>query len=375
MSGMLLSAAVLVATLAADLPTGVVMDQVVCAADASQSYALYLPSHYTPARAWPVIVAFDPGGRGRTPVERFQAAAEQYGFVIAGSNNSRNGPSDLSRIVPALLTDVSTRVHVDEMRVYTQGMSGGARVAMEVALASPKIAGVIASSAGFPDGQARKTAPFPIFATAGTEDFNHLEMRTLDRTLTSPHRLVIFEGGHQLLSSDLAVQAVEWMEIQAMRKGLKPRDEAEIDRIFAKRQAAAASARSSLDADIELHAITDDFVGLRDVTSFAARAATLDKQKDVRDALAKGRDEDARELEILTEVKTNEAQLDSPVDRIAALDQLKERWKTLAAQANKASDTPERRMARRLLAALGASVTSGDSDYLKVVGQYRRSGR
>jgi poly(3-hydroxybutyrate) depolymerase len=372
MSVMLLSVAVLTTALAADLPAGVVIGEVACAADASQSYSLYLPSGYTPSRAWPLIVAFDPGGRGRTPVERFQAAAERYGFVVAGSNNSRNGPSDLSHIVPALLTDVTTRVHVDEARVYTQGMSGGARVAMEVALASPKIAGVIASSAGFPDGQARKSAPFPIFATAGTEDFNHLEMRTLDRALTSPHRLVIFEGGHQLLSSDLAVQAVEWMEIQAMRKGLKPRDEAEIDKIFAKRQAAARSAATNADAYVELRAIVADFDGLRDTSALAARAATLEKQKDVRDALARDRDEDARELQILVDVKTAEAQLESPVDRINALDLLTERWKTLAAQASRTTDSSERRMARRLLSALSAGVTSGDADYLKVVQQYRR---
>jgi len=41
-------------------------------------------------------------------------------------------------------------------------------------------------------------------------------MRLLDRTLTTPHRVAIFEGGHTWLSSDLAVKALEWMEIQAM---------------------------------------------------------------------------------------------------------------------------------------------------------------
>src|SRR5438093_557929 len=83
----------------------------------------------------------------------------------------------------------------------------GARVALGAALGSPQqIAGVIASSAGYPDGQFRKTLPFPIFATAGTEDFNHLEMRRLDAALTTPHHLAIFEGGHTWLSPDLAVE-------------------------------------------------------------------------------------------------------------------------------------------------------------------------
>ena len=75
----------------AELPTGRVIPSVTCVQDATESYALYLPAAYTPDRAWPVIFAFDPGGRGQNRVDRYQAAAEQYGFIVAGSNNSRNG--------------------------------------------------------------------------------------------------------------------------------------------------------------------------------------------------------------------------------------------------------------------------------------------
>jgi hypothetical protein len=57
-------------------------------------------------------------------------------------------------------------------------------------------------------------------------------MRQLDRELKSAHHLEIFEGGHVWLSSDLAMMAVEWMEIQVMKSGLVPRDAAVIDRIF-----------------------------------------------------------------------------------------------------------------------------------------------
>ena len=39
-----------------------------------------------------MILAFDAGDVGGGGVERYQAAAEQYGYIVAGSNNSRNGP-------------------------------------------------------------------------------------------------------------------------------------------------------------------------------------------------------------------------------------------------------------------------------------------
>ncbi len=96
---------------------------------------------------------------------------------------------------------------------------------MRVAESSGKIAGVIACSAGFPDGHARKSAPFPIYATVGTEDFNYLEMRELDRTLTTPHRLVIFEGTHDWLPARLGDDALAWLEFQTVNSGSRPRDE------------------------------------------------------------------------------------------------------------------------------------------------------
>src|SRR3954462_14661605 len=75
-----------------EIPQGKVMERVTCRGNERQSYALYLPSNYSADRAWPIVYCLDPGARGRVPVERFAAAAEKYGYVVAGSNNSRNGP-------------------------------------------------------------------------------------------------------------------------------------------------------------------------------------------------------------------------------------------------------------------------------------------
>src|SRR5450432_626781 len=80
------------ASRAADLSQGQIVDSVECALDNTQHYVLYLPSNYTPARQWSVILAFDAGARGRMPVERYRQAAEKYGYIVAGSLNSRNGP-------------------------------------------------------------------------------------------------------------------------------------------------------------------------------------------------------------------------------------------------------------------------------------------
>jgi len=281
---------------AADLPRGRVIDGIQCADDPSQSYALYAPSAYTADREWPVIFAFDPGGRGLNPVEHYQAAAEKYGYIVAGSNNSRNGDWKVSMAaVSAITRDVSARFNISAKREYVAGMSGGARVAMGVALSSPQVAGVFASSAGYPDGHSRTELSFPVFETAGTEDFNRLEMREMDRALKSPHRLAIFEGGHVWLPPAVAMQAVEWMEIQAMKSGRKPKDQAEIDAIFASRVAAADTTHDDAASLAAAGGIVDDFAGLEDVSRFTARAAQLRNSSVVREDLKREADLYARE--------------------------------------------------------------------------------
>jgi dienelactone hydrolase len=217
-----------------------------------------------------VLFALDPGARGKIPVERFQAAAEKYGYIVAGSNNSRNGPMGPSlAAVQAMIADTGERFPIDAKRIYFTGFSGGARVAMQVALGSGnQVAGVIAASAGFPGGQPRKSVPFAIFGSAGTEDFNYLEMRQLDQTVTSPHRVAIFDGGHAWLPAEMATEAIEWMEVQAMKSGRRARDEAFLDAIFTHRKKNAEAQTDDAETCRDLEALAADFTGLRDVTTF-----------------------------------------------------------------------------------------------------------
>src|SRR5580704_10769844 len=128
-----LMVAFLAAAPESDLPPGKIVTHVLCADDAAQSYALYLPSNYASDRSWPVIYAFDPAGRGQNPVERYRAAAEKYGYIVAGSNNSRNGSWAVSQAaLTAMTRDVAARFRIDDRRTYVAGMSGGSRVALAV---------------------------------------------------------------------------------------------------------------------------------------------------------------------------------------------------------------------------------------------------
>jgi predicted esterase len=363
---------------AQDLPRGQLIDDVTCLADPAQSYALYVPSNYSPDRPWSLLIAFHPGARGRAMVEKYQAAAERYGYIVAGSNNSRNGPLAVAAAsVRAMSADLSRRFLIDANRVYLTGLSGGARVAMEMAIEKRNhIAGVIASSAGFPDGQPRSSVPFAVFGTAGTEDFNHIEMRMLDRKLTSPHRLAIFDGGHTLPPDAVALEAIEWMELQAMTSGRRTRDEALIDRLLDARQRAVAGSTDAVTMSHLLDALVEDFRGLRDVSAEASRAKSLVKQPDVKKALAREREDDDAEARLLAEIGELEAGLRDNDRRAQSLLRLRDRFSRLSTSATATADSPERRQARRVLREIsaGAAERVQDAEYLKLIQQYRWQG-
>ncbi|HKY06360.1 MAG TPA: hypothetical protein VJQ56_15800, partial [Blastocatellia bacterium] len=229
--------------------TGRVVDKVECKADAGQSYALYVPSNYTPEKRWPVLYCFDPLARGRVPVEQFREAAEKYGYILAGSNNSQNGPNQNPvGAFTAMWKDTHARFAIDDKRVYATGFSGGARVATRLAiLCKGCIAGVIACGAGFPPdlqpGQATAGARFVYYATVGIDDYNFPELKNLDETLDAlsiPHLVKAFTGAHQWPPASACIEAIEWMEIEAIKANRRGRDETLIAALFDKRMARAA---------------------------------------------------------------------------------------------------------------------------------------
>jgi len=346
--GCLLFAALTLAGFAESGPLGMITDRVVCAADPTQAYALYVPSQYAPGRRWPVIFCFDPGARGRMPVERLQAAAEKYGYIVAGSLNSRNGAwADNAAAISAMVRDVETHYAVDAKQVYTAGLSGGARVATAVALTG-MAQGVLACSAGFPDSQnVPGKVPFAFFGTAGTEDFNNAELHRLDGELADRHaihRIVIFPGGHEWAPVPLLTAGVEWLELQAMRAGARPKDEAFIAALFAARQAELPAALV-LDRWRALQSLVADFGGLADIGALAQEAKDLGGSRPVKDALKAERaiaDEEARWTNRLIDVAT--------YGKTAKQNLATE----LRGLADAAEDSPTRAMARRVIANYGA---------------------
>jgi hypothetical protein len=241
-----------------------------------------------------------------------------------------------------MVNDLSARYDLDPRRVYAAGLSGGARAASQMAT-SGFARGLIACSAGFPNSETPAKVGFAFFGTMGVDDFNFSELRRLDRDLeakNTSHRIVVFEGGHEWAPESLMIEALGWLELQAMRDGLRPKDEALIKEIWAARVAALPK-QPAVEAYNAAKSLAADFKGLANTAEYEAKARDLAASREVKDALKAEAALD-RKVDMLFD-ELGELVANGTPDFIAR------KAKDVRTRADAAEDTPERRIARRAI--------------------------
>jgi tetratricopeptide (TPR) repeat protein len=106
-------------------------------------------------------------------------------------------------------------------------------------------------------------------------------MRSIANTLEGtsvPFKIEVFDGSHQWPPASLCTEAIEWMEIRAMKDGKKEKDTALIDALYAKSVDKAKNLESGgdlLDARDEYRSIQRDFEGLHDTTAVTQKLNEL----------------------------------------------------------------------------------------------------
>lgn len=349
------------------IPRGQIIEKVEALNDSSQSYALYLPSNYTSNRKWPVLYAFDPGARGRVPVERFKSAAEKYGWIVLGSNNSRNGPWDLAvNAWNAMQKDSHQRFAIDDERMYATGFSGGARAAVRIGAVCNCLSGVIASGAGFPSDLVPSQAMrFAFFGTVGADDFNYPEVRTLDQPLTKAgitHRIQTFDGTHDWPPVSMATAAAQWMELQALKAGKRPRDDAFINAVWEDRLNQAKAHEESkkyLEAHEMYLDLAQNFKGLRDVAQVETKVSQSRDSPELKAAIREEQKQIRKQRELesqlgsLIAARESQAGSEQTVNRseegFDSRNRLQALLNELRSQSKAGEDSTQRKVARRVL--------------------------
>jgi tetratricopeptide (TPR) repeat protein len=349
------------------LPRGEVLERIATSKDPALTYALYIPTGYRPERRAPILYAFDSRGSAKELTDRLRAGAERYGWIVASPYGSSSGIAmeDNFKIMSGLWADTHARLAVDDRRVYAFGFSGLTRFACMLSLTAPEsLAGVIAASGGFPLGHppARDT-PFPLFATVGDKDFNYYELLDLDGKMAAlgiPHRIEVFPGAHEWPPEALAITALGWMELQAMKRGTREKSPALIAALWDEGLARARSLETEgkpVEAVRAYKALTADFAGLRDaqdLESVVQRRAALEASEVFQRERLVREERDRRDREYLERVPkilaaaSPDVRPDNPLGQTLAdltIPDLKRR-------AASATDPEDRLSAERLLSAV-----------------------
>ena len=276
------------------LAKGKITDSVICQYLNNQSYALYLPSYYTADKKFPCIYFFDAHARGLLPVRLCKVFAEKYGFVVIGSNVSKNGMQwpETEDIVKSLMNDSRARISIDPQRIYTSGFSGGARVASTVAIQDGGIAGVISCAAGFPRVQQAFQNKFDYFGLVGVYDFNLSEVADLDVALQQngfTHQLLTFEGKHEWPQAAEMQTAFLWLQVNAMKENLQPKNDTIINGFkndYDKRITAAKSSGELLKEHDLLEGLVRTLSGLQDISSYKKQSDDLANSSAYKNAIS-----------------------------------------------------------------------------------------
>lgn len=265
-------------------PTGQLIENVHSESAGGQRFAIYLPRGFDPATPTPVLYLMDPRGRARVPARLFQDAAERYGYILVSSHNTTSdGPMEPNlHAMQAMWDDSHAWFTIDSRRTYVAGFSGTARTASLMAQNRPAFTGIIGVGAGFHlTVKPSADMPFLYYGTFGATDYNFHELQVLEQTLTDldvPHRMSIFPGPHAWMPADIALRAVEWMELRAMQAGARTVDPARLQEWWARDQQSARDKLQegrALEAAWRFAAIARDYEGLRDVAAVKQTAQAI----------------------------------------------------------------------------------------------------
>lgn len=131
-------------------------------APAQQHFALYVPTLPAPATGYALLVFVPPWEDARIPAEWIPVLDRNHVILVtaAGSGNAANVLDRRDPLALLAAFNVMRRYHVDPARIYVGGFSGGARVALRLALAYPDLfRGALLDAGSDPIGTAQVPLP------------------------------------------------------------------------------------------------------------------------------------------------------------------------------------------------------------------------
>ena len=273
------------------LVKGAITDDVVVNDSLSETFAIYLPTNFDIAKAWPVVFVFDMEGKSKQAISMLKDAADQEGYVLAGSNNVSDTLSLSQNVLISnrMFNAVISMIAVKKGRSYTAGFSGGARFASILPTFIKEVSGVISCGASIGNIEILNSKnPFYFIGIVGREDYNYRAMledqKILDK-LKFPNQLLVFEGGHDRPSKEELANAMRILTIEAIAKGVEPKSDSLVTSSY-NQFLAEANAMFTLDkpilSDYKLSTINRVFNPLLELDSLKSTTKSLKRSNSFR---------------------------------------------------------------------------------------------
>ena len=211
------------------LNPGDLIQRINCIGNENLNFAVYIPKGYNADIKMPALFLFDPHADGLLPLKMYRDLADEYNYILIGSNDSKNGNSRdrTSEILNSILKSAYQLLPIDSERIYAGGFSGGARVASMLAFSSAKVQGLITCGAGFPQDVWMKIPPSCIVGIAGDGDMNLNELTSLkveNPDLKNRYQVIRFDGKHEWPPMAIFEQAFLALEASAIHDSVIAKD-------------------------------------------------------------------------------------------------------------------------------------------------------
>ncbi|MGY5847078.1 hypothetical protein ACW6QP_06630 [Salegentibacter sp. HM20] len=205
----------------------------------SSSFALYLPTDFDLAETWPVLIVFDPQGRGHGAAQQLRSIAEDQGYLVVASNDNllESALQEQLTSTTRLFRRVLGTLPVDTNQIYTAGLAEGGILASAVPLIYDNLAGVLAiGDAWINPDVLKKNRRFMFNGLAGRQGLSYLnfpEIRQYFDKAKHPTEINFYEGNDREWPANLDLYAaVSGFTLQAMREGFRETDTALVSKMF-----------------------------------------------------------------------------------------------------------------------------------------------
>ncbi|MFA6401331.1 MAG: hypothetical protein WCX31_06855 [Salinivirgaceae bacterium] len=232
----------------------------------------------------PVLFFFDPHGDGSLPLKNYQSLANNYGYILVGSNNIKNGLSGsyAFSVFQQLLNETQSRFLIDNKRIFTSGFSGGAKLAIIFAQQLPQIAGVIACGGSIPFNGDELTR-FYYVGMVGLADFNYLEAQQSFSAFDQKgidYTAITFAGKHEWPPVAEFNLAFSGLELFCMKTNRTPKNEKWMNTLWNQMQDSINDSEKKQNYIAELLTLRQTerwFNGIRNISDIKIQQATLEQ--------------------------------------------------------------------------------------------------